>query len=457
MASPLFSTAQRRKAKLRLGIDGPSGSGKTYSALLIAKGLARGDLAKVALIDTENGSGSLYADLGPYAILDFGPPYSVARFVKAHDAAVAEGYEVIVVDSLTHFWSGEGGILDAVDKIAAASNSGNSFAAWKKGTPLQKLFMDTMLASPAHIIATVRSKVEWVIEENDKGRKVPRKVGMAPEQRKDLEYEFSLMFDLSREHIASAGKDRTGLFDDRLEVPSEKMGAELLAWLESGTDAPEPRAAPSPEPVAETKAAPVATNGKITEAQVNTLKTLRKRLGMTIGDWTEALAQYDAASAFDLTTEQAAQLIGVIHAALTADSPKIPETAQEPPSAPVVAETPAGPPAATEAAESADGADDLDGMDDADKTFLQGCDDDNAAEQSLRNEPDGTVAAKQLQRLGIICARLERCNIDWRPIMQGVIGREVISRKKLSFEEAREVIKTVAAIEKTLPAEAVAS
>ena len=153
MASPLFSTAQRRKAKLRLGIDGPSGSGKTYSALLIAKGLARGDLAKVALIDTENGSGSLYADLGPYAILDFGPPYSVARFVKAHDAAVAEGYEVIVVDSLTHFWSGEGGILDTVDKIAAASNSGNSFAAWKKGTPLQKLFMDTMLAAAGGAIA----------------------------------------------------------------------------------------------------------------------------------------------------------------------------------------------------------------------------------------------------------------------------------------------------------------
>ena len=238
MTAPLFKPAQRTQAKLRLAIDGPSGSGKTYSAILIAKGLAGGDLSKVALIDTERGSGSLYADLGPYAILDFEPPYSVARYVKAMEAAAAEGFAVIVIDSLTHAWSGEGGILDYVDSVAKAQTSGNSFAAWKQGTPLQKKLFDTMLGSPCHIIATMRSKTEYVIEENERGKKAPRKVGLAPEQRKDAEYEFTLVLDLSREHIATASKDRTGLFDDRLEVPSEKMGAELAAWLGSAKPAP---------------------------------------------------------------------------------------------------------------------------------------------------------------------------------------------------------------------------
>jgi hypothetical protein len=268
----VFQRAQRTQAKLRLAIDGPSGSGKTYSALLIAQGLAGGDLAKVALIDTERGSGSLYADLGPYCILDFEPPYSVKRFVEAHDAAVAEGFEVIVIDSLTHFWSGEGGILDAVDKIAATSNSGNSFAAWKKGTPLQKLLMDTMLASPRHIVATIRSKTEWVIEQNDKGRNVPKKVGLAPEQRKDIDYEFTLVIDLSREHIAQASKDRTGLWDERLEIPGARHGEELAAWL--GSAAPEPPK-PARQAVRDEQAEQAPTdNGHITKTQARDLHTM---------------------------------------------------------------------------------------------------------------------------------------------------------------------------------------
>jgi hypothetical protein len=256
--SPLFQRAERRKAKLRLAIEGPSGSGKTLSALLIAKGLTHGDLSKVAVLDTERGSASLYAHVGPYSVLNFEPPYSPERYMKAIAAAEAEGFEVIVIDSLTHAWSGEGGLLDFVDKVAKAKTSGNSFAAWKEGSPLQARLMDAMLKSPCHVISTMRSKTEWVLEENDKGKKVPRKIGLAPDQRKDIDYEYTLVLSLSRDHIASASKDRTGIFDDRLEVPSEAMGAELLAWLEEGLEsgsAPQasPRA-PEATPAAPTPA-----------------------------------------------------------------------------------------------------------------------------------------------------------------------------------------------------------
>ena len=235
----LFKTAQRTQAKLRLAIDGPSGSGKTYSALLIAKGLAGGDLAKVALIDTERGSGSLYADLGGYAVAEMHPPYLPKKFADALDAAVLEGFEVIVIDSLSHAWAGEGGVLDYVDNVAKTQTKGNSFTAWKEGTKVQNALVDHILSVPCHVIATMRTKTEWVIEENEKGKKVPRKIGMAVKQREDVEYEFTTYLNMSREHhVATASKDRTGLFDERFEVPSEAMGAELLAWL--GTAAPEP-------------------------------------------------------------------------------------------------------------------------------------------------------------------------------------------------------------------------
>lgn len=237
----MFTTAQRTQAKVRIALDGPSGSGKTYSALLIAKGLAGGDWTKVALIDTERGSGSLYADLGPYAYAMLAPPYTVEKYLTAIHGAEAEGFAVIVVDSMTHAWSGEGGVLDFVDKVAASQTRGNSFAAWKAGTPVQQKLIDAILASPCHVIATMRSKTEWVLEQNAQGKQVPKKVGLAPDQRKDVDYEFTVVLDLSREHVAQASKDRTGLFDSRIEMPSEAMGTELLTWLAGASQAPAPQ------------------------------------------------------------------------------------------------------------------------------------------------------------------------------------------------------------------------
>jgi hypothetical protein len=288
--TPMFQTAQRRKAKLRLGIDGPSGSGKTYSALLIARGLAS-DWERVALIDTERGSGSLYADLGPYAVLPLAPPFSPQRYIKAIAAAAAEGFEVVIIDSLSHAWSGEGGLLDQVDKIAKSSTSGNSFQAWKEGTPIQNQLIDAMLSSPLHVIATMRSKTEWVVEKNEKGKSVPRKVGLAPEQRKDLEYEFTVMLDLSREHIATAGKDRTGIFDSFVDVPTTETGQQLLAWLESGAEAPAPaaplQAAPTPaQTQSREQPTPLAIHSPatITEAEQQALLALVAAKGYEVAN-----------------------------------------------------------------------------------------------------------------------------------------------------------------------------
>lgn len=227
--------AERRKARLRLGISAPSGAGKTYSALLIAFGLG----GKVGMIDTEHGSGDLYADLGEYDIISIGAPYTVAKYLEAIKAFEAAEYDTIIIDSLSHAWAGEGGLLDKQGKIAD-SGRGNSYTAWRTITPEHNALVDAMLRSPCHVIATMRAKTEYVIEKNDKGKDTPRKVGMAPVQRDGMEYEFTVMLDMSVEHIASASKDRTRLFDGQFVKPSIETGRALLAWLETGTEAAAP-------------------------------------------------------------------------------------------------------------------------------------------------------------------------------------------------------------------------
>lgn len=153
-----FRKAERKKAKLRLGITGPAGSGKTYSALLIAFGLG----GRIAMIDTENGSGDLYANLGDYDICAITAPYDVRKYLTLIDEAEKAGYDTIIIDSLSHAWSGEGGLLDMQGRIAAASRSGNSYAAWRQVTPWHNKLIDAMLSSSCHIIATMRSKTEYI-------------------------------------------------------------------------------------------------------------------------------------------------------------------------------------------------------------------------------------------------------------------------------------------------------
>lgn len=222
--------ATRKKAKLRLGICAPSGAGKTYSSLLLAFGLG----GKIGMIDTENGSGDLYANLGAYDIITLGPPYTAASYIDAIHAFEEQGYDVIIIDSLSHAWAGEGGLLDKQGKVADRTK--NSYTAWREVTPDHNKLVNAMLQSSAHIIATMRTKIEYVLETNDKGKQTPKKVGMAPIQREGMEYEMTVVFDVDSAHVASASKDRTDMFKGEYFTLDQKIGKKLLAWLDSGVD-----------------------------------------------------------------------------------------------------------------------------------------------------------------------------------------------------------------------------
>lgn len=230
--------AVRSKAKLRLGISAPSGAGKTYSSLLVASGIG----GKIGLIDTENGSGDLYADLLPdgYDVITLTAPFEPRRYIEAVKAFEQAGYGVIIVDSLSHAWNGVGGLLDKQGKLA--DKSGNSWSAWRTVTPEHNALVDALLQSPCHIIATMRSKSEYVQERDEKtGKQVVRKIGMAPIMRDGIEYEFTVFLDLDHQHFASSSKDRTGMFDGQYFVPGADTGKKLLDWLEAGVEPPAPQ------------------------------------------------------------------------------------------------------------------------------------------------------------------------------------------------------------------------
>jgi hypothetical protein len=232
-----FHQAERRMSKLRLAIAGPAGSGKTYSALLIAFGMEaqsskpKAQGARIALIDTERGSGDLYAHLGRYDVCSITAPFEPEKYTAAIQAAEEAGYEVIIIDSLSHAWSGEGGILDLHGHLA--DRSGNSWAAWRKVTPKHNRLVEAMLQSSCHIIATMRSKMEYT-QATENGKTAVKKLGMNPIQRDGMEYEFTLFLDLDLDHLATATKDRTTLFDGKFFKPSQDTGRSLMAWLGEG-------------------------------------------------------------------------------------------------------------------------------------------------------------------------------------------------------------------------------
>lgn len=229
-----FTKAVRKKSKLRLALTGPSGSGKTYGALMIAKGLG----GKIAVIDTEHGSASLYSDLCEFDTLELTAPYSPERYIAAIDAAAQAGYDTLVIDSTTHEWSGSGGCLEMNEQIAQAKFRGNTWSAWNETTPRHRKFIDAMLQAPMHIIATGRSKTETSQEDAGNGKKKVVKLGMKTEQRDGFEYEFTVVLDIVHSgHYAIASKDRTNLFGSEPFRISEATGNDLNAWLESGAEA----------------------------------------------------------------------------------------------------------------------------------------------------------------------------------------------------------------------------
>ena len=249
-----FTRAQRTQARLKIALTGPSGSGKTFSGLIIATGIGK----RIAVVDTENGSASLYADMdkGPLAGISFDtleitPPYTMPKYLEAIEAAEKGGYDVLIIDSISHAWAGEGGLLDK--KTALDARGGNSYTNWATITPEQERFKARILQADMHIICTMRSKQDYVLELNEKGKQAPRKVGLAPIQRDGMEYEFTTVLDLAMDHNAAASKDRTGLFDGQLFKPTKETGAKIMKWLKAGkpVTAPAPLAAtPKSEPAA---------------------------------------------------------------------------------------------------------------------------------------------------------------------------------------------------------------
>jgi len=230
-----FQKAERKQHKPKLALTGPSGAGKTFSALLIASGMGK----KIAVIDTENGSASLYADMdrGPlkglaFDVLELDPPYTIDKYVRAIEAAQAEKYDVLVVDSISHAWAGEGGLLSK--KEALDQRGGNSYTNWAGITKEHEQFKARILNADVILICTMRSKQDYVLEINEKGKSAPKKVGMAPIQRDGMEYEFTTVFDLAMDHNAVASKDRTAMFDGQVFKPSKKTGEQIMSWLRGG-------------------------------------------------------------------------------------------------------------------------------------------------------------------------------------------------------------------------------
>lgn len=229
-----FVKATKKKSKLRLALTGPSGSGKTWGALQIAKGLG----GRIACIDTEKGSASLYEHIVDFDVLELAAPYTPERYIDAIREAEKAGYDVLIVDSTSHEWSGPGGCLELIDEVARAKFKGNTWSAWSDVTPRHRAFIDTMLQSNMHIISTGRSKTETAQSESN-GRKTVVKLGMKTEQRDGFEYEFTVVLDIIHDgHFAAASKDRTGLFTGDPKPISDATGEMLAEWLDSGVMPP---------------------------------------------------------------------------------------------------------------------------------------------------------------------------------------------------------------------------
>lgn len=238
MTALILRKAERKQAKLRIGVNGPSGSGKTYSALLMAYGMT-GDWSKIALIDTETGSGELYSHLGEYNTVRLDAPYSPERYIEAIRLCEEANMEVIVIDSTSHEWDGKGGCLEINEKMAQTKFRGNTWSAWSETTPRHQKFIEAILTSPAHIITATRNKVETVMTEDKK----VKKVGTKEIQREGFEYELTVNFNLEREHhYATASKDRTGIFSDAdAFIVTPETGKKLIAWANSGKEPEQPK------------------------------------------------------------------------------------------------------------------------------------------------------------------------------------------------------------------------
>ena len=260
----MFQEAVKSEARLRLGLVGPAGGGKTMTALRIAHGLANGE--RFAVIDTEHGSASLYSRIVRFHRCNL-KSFEVEKYIEAIKSAGDAGYPVLVIDSLSHAWSGKGGILEFVD-AAGKRNAGGNFSAWRDATPRHNALVEAILSCPCHVIVTMRSKTEYVVEKVD-GKTTVRKVGLQPVQRDGLEYEFTVVGDVTIDHDLIITKTRAPFLKDAvIREAGEELGKQLAQWLSDGEEVP-----PYRQPVAP----PVAiddTLSKIARASLSAIETL---------------------------------------------------------------------------------------------------------------------------------------------------------------------------------------
>lgn len=223
-----FKKATRRQTKARIALEGPSGSGKTYTALAMASGMGK----KIAVIDTERGSASIYADKFDFDVLEL-DSFHPKIYIEAINSAIEAGYDVIVIDSLTHAWVGKDGVLEIKDR----SREVNEFAKWKDATPWQERLIEALVQRRTHIIATMRTKTAYVIEENARGKQAPRKVGLAPIQREGMDYEFDVVGELNLNHTLSITKTRINEIDGMaFDFPGADIGQKIVGYLSEGEE-----------------------------------------------------------------------------------------------------------------------------------------------------------------------------------------------------------------------------
>ncbi|MEX2347709.1 MAG: AAA family ATPase [Balneolaceae bacterium] len=234
----MFKQATRKGTHIKVAITGVAGAGKTYSALRLAKGLTNN--GKIAVLDTENESSSLYSSDFTFDVSNVEPPYTIEKLINPVKHVLENDYDALIIDSASHFWNGVLEYKNQLDK-----RGGNSYTNWNEANKNYDLMLRAILFSKIHVIACMRSKMEYVLEENDKGKHVPKKIGMAPIMRDGVEYEFSTVFDLDIAHQAMASKDRTKLFGDKIFQITEETGVQLRDWLNESIDASE---APCEEP-----------------------------------------------------------------------------------------------------------------------------------------------------------------------------------------------------------------
>lgn len=221
--------AQRHQVKLRIGLSGPSGFGKTYSALLMAYGITN-DWNKIALIDTENKSASLYSHLGDFNVLSLDEPFAPERYLEAIKLCEDSGIELIIVDSISHEWQGKGGCLEIHEQL------GGRFQDWAKVTPRHNAFIDAIILSKCHLITTSRSKVDYSLDRDGNGKTKVMKLGTKAITREGFEYELTVNFEfLNDKHLVQASKDRTELFSGKPEfIINSSTGKKLIDWCNQG-------------------------------------------------------------------------------------------------------------------------------------------------------------------------------------------------------------------------------